>query len=111
MASALGSWRWALRVSPPIGVALIIIYVLFTRDPPRGASEGHGHGGESANENSGLMGFFKDVKDIVSVPSFNWVTAGFATVTYATGRIHFLFLKANVVFARCSGLLGTDLYQ
>ena len=40
VASAFGSWRWALRVSPPLGVACIILFLIFVKEPPRGAADG-----------------------------------------------------------------------
>lgn len=39
-ASALEDWRWALRVTPVLGlIAVILIY--FLREPERGQHEGH----------------------------------------------------------------------
>ena len=40
-ASFMNSWRWALRVSPPIGIFLALVLFFFTRDPPRGAADAH----------------------------------------------------------------------
>ena len=37
----MNSWRWALRVSPPIGIFLALVLFFFTRDPPRGAADAH----------------------------------------------------------------------
>lgn len=42
----LGSWRWALRVTPALGlIAVILIY--FLREPERGQHEGHHTGSTS----------------------------------------------------------------
>ena len=41
VASAFGSWRWGLRVSPPIGVVLVILTAIFMQEPPRGGSDGN----------------------------------------------------------------------
>ena len=43
VASLLGSWRWALRVSPPFGVVLVILAFIFLKDPPRGHADGTSH--------------------------------------------------------------------
>lgn len=41
-ASALGDWRWALRVTPVLGLVAVVL-IFFTRDPERGQHEGsHG---------------------------------------------------------------------
>ena len=37
--SALGSWRWALRASPPIGFLLAVLLLCTTREMPRGYSD------------------------------------------------------------------------
>merc|ERR1719235_1471851 len=86
VADALGSWRWALRISPPIGLALAIALFLFTRDPPRGASDGHSHS-HATNEGSGLGAFVKDVREILRVPTFLWSTLGFTAVTFTSGAM------------------------
>eukprot|EP00055_Hartaetosiga_balthica_P010638 m.46073 g.46073 ORF g.46073 m.46073 type:complete len:504 (+) comp7249_c0_seq1:90-1601(+) len=86
VAAALGSWRWALRVSPPLGVALALCLFFFTKDPPRGASDGHVNAG-AANENTGILAMVKDVKQILKVRSFIWSTLGFTAVTFTSGAM------------------------
>ncbi|EDQ86657.1 uncharacterized protein MONBRDRAFT_33732 [Monosiga brevicollis MX1] len=85
VAAAFGSWRWALRVSPPLGLLLAAV-LFFTREPPRGASEGHSHG-HSMNEASGLKAFWMDFKAVMAVPTFFWSTLGFTAVTFTTGAL------------------------
>lgn len=41
-AAALGSWRWALRVTPFLGI-LAVILIYMTKEPERGQSEGSHH--------------------------------------------------------------------
>eukprot|EP00056_Hartaetosiga_gracilis_P020993 m.22241 g.22241 ORF g.22241 m.22241 type:complete len:380 (-) comp8819_c0_seq3:355-1494(-) len=86
VAAALGSWRWALRVSPPLGVLLALGLFFFTKDPPRGESDGHINAGV-ANENNGIFAMFKDVKKILKVRSFIWSTLGFTAVTFTSGAM------------------------
>lgn len=40
MASALGSWHWALRLTPALGIASVILILVFMTEPVRGESEG-----------------------------------------------------------------------
>ncbi len=40
VAAAAGSWRWALRVSPPFGLILVFLTIFFITEPPRGHSDG-----------------------------------------------------------------------
>ncbi|EGD75631.1 hypothetical protein PTSG_06695 [Salpingoeca rosetta] len=86
VAAALGSWRWALRISPPIGLALALALFFFTRDPPRGASDGHAHE-DAKNSASGLEAFLDDVRGILRVPTFIWSTLGFTAVTFTSGAM------------------------
>lgn len=42
MAHAFGDWRWALRVTPALGlIAVVLIYL--TQEPERGQHEGSHH--------------------------------------------------------------------
>ena len=41
VAAAFNSWRWAFRVSPPIGALMVIFAIFFMLDPPRGVIDGH----------------------------------------------------------------------
>jgi hypothetical protein len=45
VASIFGSWRWALRVSPPLGFILAVLCLIFMTDPPRGHSDGRSNQG------------------------------------------------------------------
>lgn len=39
VAQASGSWRWALRVTPPLGVICVILTIILVREPERGAAD------------------------------------------------------------------------
>ena len=89
IAAAFNSWRWALRVSPPLGLALTLVLFFFTKDPPRGQSDGqvanqYEEGEETARH--GCTAFLDDAKEIVKIKSFTWITAGFTAVTFASGE-------------------------
>jgi hypothetical protein len=40
IAKALDDWRWALRVTPPLGLVCILLLILIVREPKRGECEG-----------------------------------------------------------------------
>ena len=41
VAAAFHSWRYALRVSPPLGAIMVLFAIFFMLDPPRGVVDGH----------------------------------------------------------------------
>uniref|UniRef100_A0A8C6TKX6 Spinster homolog 3 (Drosophila) n=1 Tax=Neogobius melanostomus TaxID=47308 RepID=A0A8C6TKX6_9GOBI len=43
IASLTGDWRWALRITPILGVIGLVLLALLCPNPPRGAVESHGH--------------------------------------------------------------------
>eukprot|EP00051_Salpingoeca_urceolata_P028363 m.486462 g.486462 ORF g.486462 m.486462 type:complete len:488 (+) comp24415_c0_seq1:34-1497(+) len=87
VASAFGSWRWALRVSPPLGIVATIVYVLFTHDPPRGGTESDHQEHTQTSTSGGFRGMMQDIGAILKIRSFMWTTAGFTAVTFATGAL------------------------
>ncbi len=40
IALALGDWRWALRLTPPLGLLSIILLIVLVEEPKRGGAEG-----------------------------------------------------------------------
>lgn len=77
-ASALGTWRWALRVTPILGVIAVVL-IFLTQDPERGQSEGTG--------NMEVTSYTEDLKDIVRNKSFMLSTAGFTCVAFVAGAL------------------------
>ncbi|XP_037949764.1 protein spinster isoform X2 [Teleopsis dalmanni] len=72
------NWRWALRVTPFLGIAAVIL-ILLVKDPERGESEG-GH-------NLRPTTYTEDVKDLVKNRSFMLSTAGFTCVAFVAGAL------------------------
>ncbi|XP_031641186.1 protein spinster isoform X1 [Contarinia nasturtii] len=76
-AAAFGNWRWALRVTPILGIiALVLIY--FTKEPERGQHEGSHTTNTSYKE---------DLVDISKNRSFMLSTLGFTCVAFVTGAL------------------------
>lgn len=77
-AKLMGSWRWALRVTPILGVVAIVL-IYFIREPERGQSEGSQHMRATS---------YKD--DLIAIsknPSFMLSTIGFTCVAFVTGAL------------------------
>lgn len=56
-AKLLGSWHWALRVTPGLGAIAVALIIFCLDEPERGQSEGSGHM-ESTS-------WWEDIKEIV----------------------------------------------
>lgn len=77
-AAALESWRWALRVTPALGL-LAVVLIFLMREPVRGQSEGS-HSLESTS-------YADDLRDLARNPSFMLSTGGFTCVAFVTGAL------------------------
>lgn len=77
-AKFFGSWVWALRVTPVLGVIAVVLIAML-RDPERGASEGTHH--------MQATSYREDIKAIVRNPSFMLSTAGFTCVAFVAGAL------------------------
>ena len=40
VAAAFGDWRWALRMTPPLGLLCVLLLIFVVRDPQRGGADG-----------------------------------------------------------------------
>uniref|UniRef100_A0AAG5DHL2 Major facilitator superfamily (MFS) profile domain-containing protein n=1 Tax=Anopheles atroparvus TaxID=41427 RepID=A0AAG5DHL2_ANOAO len=78
MASIMGSWVWALRVTPVLGVFAVALLIML-RDPERGQSEGSHH--------MQATSYSEDIKAVVRNPSFMLSTAGFTCVAFVAGAL------------------------
>ncbi|XP_065092234.1 protein spinster isoform X2 [Ochlerotatus camptorhynchus] len=77
-AKFFGSWAYALRVTPILGIVAVVLIALI-RDPERGQSEGSHH--------MEATSYREDIKDIVRNPSFMLSTAGFTCVAFVAGAL------------------------
>lgn len=77
-AKFFGSWAFALRVTPILGIIAVALIALI-RDPERGQSEGSHH--------MEATSYREDIKDIVRNPSFMLSTAGFTCVAFVAGAL------------------------
>ncbi|XP_013098688.1 protein spinster isoform X2 [Stomoxys calcitrans] len=77
-AKLAGDWRWALRVTPALGIAAVALIMLI-KDPERGESEG--------SHNLSHTTYTEDVKYLVKNRSFMLSTAGFTCVAFVAGAL------------------------
>ncbi|EDW61869.2 uncharacterized protein Dvir_GJ22291, isoform C [Drosophila virilis] len=77
-AQLANNWRWALRVTPILGVIAVML-ILLIKDPKRGESEGQ----------SGMepTSFCIDIKELLKNRSFMLSTAGFTCVAFVAGAL------------------------
>ncbi|KAL7735945.1 hypothetical protein ACLKA6_002383 [Drosophila palustris] len=72
------NWRWALRVTPILGVIAVVLIILI-KDPKRGQSEGTQH--------MEPTDFRTDIKELLKNRSFMLSTAGFTCVAFVAGAL------------------------
>ncbi|PSN36607.1 Protein spinster [Blattella germanica] len=121
-ASASGSWRWGLRVTPIMGLIAVLLIIFVMVDPERGRSEGSGLAPSS---------WTTDLKALCKNRSFMLSTAGFTCVSFVAGALAWwgpMFIKMGLnlqpgsedvsqedvtykfgIIAMISGLIGVPL--
>ncbi|KAH8232784.1 hypothetical protein KR026_000252 [Drosophila bipectinata] len=72
------NWRWALRVTPILGVIAVLLIFLI-KDPPRGHSEG--------SQNLEATTYKQDICELLRNRSFMLSTAGFTCVAFVAGAL------------------------
>ncbi|XP_060521641.1 protein spinster isoform X2 [Cylas formicarius] len=78
-ASLAGSWHWALRVTPALGLVAVFMIVVFLEEPERGASEGNVH--------MEATSWGEDIKELLKNKSYILSTAGFTCVSFVAGAL------------------------
>lgn len=59
VAQAFNDWRWALRVTPPLGFISVLLLIFVVQEPKRGSAEG------TANGELDMGGSRSNIKDDV----------------------------------------------
>ncbi|XP_055626650.1 protein spinster isoform X2 [Toxorhynchites rutilus septentrionalis] len=77
-AKFFGSWAYALRVTPLLGIIAVVLIAML-EDPERGQSEG--------SHQMEVTSYREDIKAIVRNPSFMLSTAGFTCVAFVAGAL------------------------
>lgn len=83
IASLTGDWRWALRLTPMLGVIGLLLLAFLCPDPPRGAVE---HQGQTNTESSSYK---EDLKYLLKNKSFVWSTLGVTALAFLAGALAF----------------------
>lgn len=81
VATHFGSWQWALRVTPMLGVLCTILVLVVVVEPGRGAADGAAHG------NIRRTSFLSDVSYLVKHKTFMLLSLGFTCVTFVAGAL------------------------
>ncbi|CAB4028796.1 spinster homolog 1 isoform X2 [Paramuricea clavata] len=84
-----GHWQWGLRVTPILGVLLIILCVIFVVEPVRGQIEKNQGQGEVIADEGVIIrhSWFNDVKHILRCKTYIWTTVGFTMMCFVTGAL------------------------
>lgn len=83
IASLTGDWRWALRLTPMLGVIGLLLLAFLCPNPPRGAVESHGH------TTSESTSYREDLKYLLRNKSFVWSTLGVTALAFLAGALAF----------------------
>ncbi|XP_020785850.2 protein spinster homolog 3 [Boleophthalmus pectinirostris] len=95
IASATGDWRWALRLTPILGVIGLLLLGFLCPNPSRGAVENQGQ------TNAEPTSYKEDIKYLLKNKSFVWSTLAVTAMAFLTGALAFwmpLFLSRAQVF-------------
>ncbi|KAM3601194.1 uncharacterized protein V6R79_008877 [Siganus canaliculatus] len=95
VASLAGDWRWALRVSPILGVVGLALLIGVCPNPPRGAAETQGHGVTKDST------YLEDIRYLLQNKSYLWSTLGVTATTFNVGALAFwapTFLSRAQIF-------------
>ncbi|KAM9348094.1 protein spinster homolog 3 [Symphorus nematophorus] len=95
MASVTGDWRWALRITPILGLVGLFLLVFLCPNPPRGAAETHGQGVTQQST------YLEDVKYLLKNKSYVWSSLGVTATAFLVGALGFwtpTFLSRAQIF-------------
>nr|CAB3266535.1 protein spinster homolog 1 [Phallusia mammillata] len=84
-AQGFGSWHWALRVTPALGVLTMILMMVIIPNPKRGAMETKTETLPSCEEES--SSYLDDLKYIFKNKSFMLVTVAFTFMAFVVGSL------------------------
>ncbi|CAH1800648.1 unnamed protein product [Owenia fusiformis] len=79
VAKAIGSWQWALRITPALGIICVFLILILVKEPKRGEAEGGTHLSNTS--------YFTDLKQLARNKSFMLSTIGFTSVAFVTGAL------------------------
>ncbi|XP_053207305.1 protein spinster homolog 1-like [Panonychus citri] len=79
LSRSFGDWKYALRLTPLLGVLSVVLLMLFLEEPPRGEADG-----VELMEKSNVK---EDLIYLTKVPSYIWSTIGFTCVCFTTGSL------------------------
>ncbi|KAI1293630.1 Protein spinster -like protein 1 [Halotydeus destructor] len=79
MATINDDWRYALKVTPPLGIISVLLTLFVLQEPVRGQSDG-----AASSESTTLK---EDILYLCRVKSYIWSTLGFTSVCFAVGAL------------------------
>lgn len=86
-ADAFGSWHWALRVTPALGVITMLLMMIVLPNVKRGASESISDLVKVEENVVQKTSYIQDLKEIVKIKSFIFLTLGFTMQAFVVGSL------------------------
>lgn len=80
IATAFGDWRWALRMTPPLGLLCVLLLIFVVKDPTRGGADGQTVEVSETN-------MWQDVVYLWKNKTFVWTTLGFTFASFVLGGL------------------------
>jgi MFS family permease len=80
IASAFGDWRWALRMTPPLGLLCVLLLIFVVKDPTRGGADG-----QTVEQSETNM--WQDIVYLWKNKTFVWTTLGFTFASFVLGGL------------------------
>lgn len=82
IAKVVGAWQWAFRVTPVLGLVLLVLMCVVLKEPQRGLAEG-------GSKEEQITSYKEDIKELCSIKSYVFSTLGFTCVAFVTGGLSF----------------------
>ncbi|XP_022085754.1 protein spinster homolog 1-like [Acanthaster planci] len=86
IASAFNDWRWALRITPALGVASVICVMLIIKEPSRGQAE-------TGNHTISSQRYIEDLKALLKNKTYLFTTLGFTSIAWVVGGLALWLVK------------------
>ncbi|XP_038061392.1 protein spinster homolog 1-like isoform X2 [Patiria miniata] len=86
IAEAFQDWRWALRVTPALGVLSVLCILFIIKEPTRGQAETGNHAIASQR-------YLEDLKALLKNKTYLFTTLGFTSIAWVVGGLALWLVK------------------
>ncbi|XP_071791052.1 protein spinster homolog 1-like [Asterias amurensis] len=86
VADAFSDWRWALRITPGLGVWSVIAIMVIIKEPRRGQAE-------TGNRVISSQSYLEDLKALLKNKTYMCTTLGFTSIAWVVGALALWMVK------------------